>query len=280
MKAEQGWQNIAGERWAALQDLTDAQLGPFGRAALVRVEPRAGERALDVGCGAGQSTLELSALVGASGSVVGLDVSAPLLDRARARAASAPHANVEFVLGDAATTRLEPPFDLLFSRFGVMFFEDPVGAFTHLRTELRPGGRLGFVCWQPLAVNAWAREPLDAVRALRPGHPPPSMLEPGKPGPYFFSDPSFVAGVLGNAGFENVVIEPYVADALIGGARTLDAAVDFTLQIGPAARFVAEADLAGDERVRPALRAALAPFASERGVLAPHCTLLVTARRA
>ncbi len=279
MKAEQGWQNASGERWAALQDRTDAQLGPLGRAALARVDPRPGERALDVGCGAGQSTLELSELVGANGSVVGLDISEPLLNRARARAASARNRNIEFVLGNAATTRVEPAFDLVFSRFGVMFFEDPVAAFVHLKSELRAGGRLGFVCWQPLAVNGWARAPLDAVRALRPDQPPPAMLEPDKPGPFFFSEPSFVEHVLTRAGFENVVIEPHVMDVAIGGARTLEEAVDYTLQIGPAARFVSEAELTGDSRVRPALTAALAPYASERGVVTRACTLLVTARR-
>ena len=279
MKAADAWQNVAGERWAALQDLTDAQLGPLGRAALARVAPRSGERALDVGCGAGQSTLELSELVGASGSVIGLDISEPLLTRARARARTAGVENVEFVLGDAATAPLEPEFDLLFSRFGVMFFEEPVAAFAHLKTALRPGGRLGFVCWQPLAVNAWARAPLEAVRALRPGHPPPPMLEANKPGPFFFSEPSFVDGVLSRAGFEDVAIEPYVLHVPIGGARTLDEAVEFALQIGPASRFVADAELAGDSRLRPALRAAFAPYASERGVVAAHSTLLVTARR-
>lgn len=278
MKIEQGWQNTAGERWAQLQDLTDAQLGPLGRAALARIDPRPGERVLDVGCGAGQSTLELSELVGANGSVVGLDVSEPMLNRARVRAAHARHRNIEFVLGNAATARIEPKFDLLFSRFGVMFFEEPVAAFAHLRTELRPGGRLGFVCWQPLAVNAWARAPLTAVRGLRPGHPPPPMLDAGKPGPYFFSEPSVVERVLSRAGFEDIAIEPYVVDVPIGGAHTLDEAVDFTLQIGPAARFVADAELSADSRLRSALRAALAPYATGRGVVAPACTLIVTAR--
>src|SRR5262249_6049955 len=153
-------------------------------------------------------------------------------------------------------------------------------AFAHLESELRPGGRLGFVCWQPLAVNGWARDPLAAVRALRPEHPPPSMLDPDKPGPYFFSKPSFVESVLTQAGFEHVVMEPHVVDVPIGGARTLEQAVDYALQIGPAARFIAEAELTGDSRVRPALAAALAPYANERGVVAPACTLLVTARRA
>jgi SAM-dependent methyltransferase len=193
----------------------------------------------------GYSTLELGELVGASGSVVGLDVSEPLLARARERALGAKYRNIEFVLGNAATTKLELPFDLLFSRFG--------------------------------EVNEWASVPFAAVRALRPGHPPPALLAPDKPGPFFFSQPSFVTSVLESAGFEDVAIEPYTLDLRIGGSKTLAEAIDYTLQIGPSSRFVADAELGTDRRLRPALEAALAPFVSERGVVVTNRTWIVTA---
>jgi SAM-dependent methyltransferase len=279
MKAEIAWQDATGRRWAELQERTDAQLDPLGRAALERVDPRPGERALDVGCGAGQSTLELAELVGPRGSVVGVDISEPLLGRAKERVRAAGLTNVELVLGSAATTRLEPAFNLIFSRFGVMFFDEPVAAFAHLRATLVPGGRLGFVCWQPLEVNPWAQAPLAAVRSLRPEHPLLELLAPGKPGPFAFSDPELVRRILTDAGFVEVGVVPYELEVAIGGARTLAEAVDCSLQIGPAARFIADAGLEDEPRVPDVLAAALAPYATERGVLVPARTLLVSARR-
>jgi SAM-dependent methyltransferase len=278
MKAENSWQELAGQRWAELQERTDAQLDPLGRAAIELVAPQRGERVLDVGCGAGQSTLELSELVGSTGSVIGLDISEPLLARAGQRVNAGGHANVKLVLGNAATERFEQPFDLIFSRFGVMFFDDPVAAFAHLRQSLRPSGRLGFVCWQPIELNAWAHAPLQAVRALAPERPLPALLEPGKPGPFYFSDPTFVRGVLERAGFVDVRCEAREAVVAISGARTLDEAVDYSLQIGPAARFIVEAEGLSEARVREAIADALRPHLSTQGVLAPARTWLVTAR--
>src|SRR5690242_19837843 len=118
MKAEYAWQDAAGQRWAALQTRTDAHLGPLGQRVLALVAPARGERVLDVGCGAGQTTLELSELVGPTGSVVGVDISEPLLAAARERAQG--RDNIELRLGNAATERFERAFDLVFSRFGVM----------------------------------------------------------------------------------------------------------------------------------------------------------------
>jgi SAM-dependent methyltransferase len=279
MKAEIAWQDAAGRRWVELQERTDAQLDPLGRAALERVAPQTGERALDVGCGAGQSVLELAELVGPRGNVVGVDVSEPLLGRAKERVAAARLSNVELLLANAASVRVEPAVDLIFSRFGVMFFEDPVAAFAHLRTTLVPGGRLGFVCWQPLAVNLWAAAPLAAVKKLRPEHPQLELLAPGKPGPFAFSDAKVVENLLERAGFTHVTIVPHEAEVAVGGARTLEDAVEYSRQIGPAARFIADAGLEADPRLHDALTEALAPHASERGVLVPARTLLVTAKR-
>jgi SAM-dependent methyltransferase len=279
MKAEIGWQDIAGERWAALQSRTDAQLGPLGRAAMGLVAPVRGERALDVGCGAGESTLELAELVGPAGSVVGVDVSEPLLTAARERVRASGHSQVELVLGNAATERYAQPFDLVFSRFGVMFFEDSVAAFANLRAALKPGGRLGFVCWQALAQNPWAEAPLAAVRALKPEHPVPELLAPGRPGPFALSSAPLVQDLLEAAGFRQIRVTPDDRLVPIGGARTLDEAVDYSLQIGPAARFIADAELAEDPRVRGAIAGALAPFASDVGVLVPARTFFVRAER-
>jgi ubiquinone/menaquinone biosynthesis C-methylase UbiE len=262
-----------------MQEQTDAQLGPLGQAVIDVLAPKAGERALDVGCGAGQTLLDLAERVGASGHVVGVDVSAPLVARARERVARAGLGHVEIVLADAATARFDSPFDLLFSRFDVMFFDDSVAGFKNLFDAVRPGGRLGFVCWQAMELNVWASAPLAAIRRLAPDQPLPAMYLPGEPGPFRFADPASVCGMLEAAGFARVLVEPREHAITVGGARTLEEAVEFSLQIGPAARFAAEADPALVPKFRDALFEALVPYAGERGVVIPAHVLVVTAAR-
>lgn len=273
------WQAAAGERWAALHARTNVQLDPLGRKAMAVAAPVAGERVLDVGCGAGESTVQLAELVGPEGSVVGVDISGALLEAARARADRAGQTHVQFVLGNAATERFTEPFDLVFSRFGVMYFEDSVAAFANLRKALKPSGRLGFVSWQALAANPWADTPLAAVRTLHPHHSVPDPLVPGKPGPFYLCEPALVKDILERAGFHELSITPHDEPVLFGGSLTLEDAVEYALQIGPAARFVAHADLEGDPRVPKLIANALAPFAGPDGLFIPARTLVVTARR-
>ena len=135
-------------------------LAPLGEAAIARLHPDPGEHVLDIGCGTGTTTLELARLVGNSGQVTGVDVSAPMLDEARRRAADAGLANVSFVVADAGVHQFEPRhFDAAFSRMGIMFFAEAAAGFTNLRRALRPGGRLTFVCWRSPEENSWVTEP-------------------------------------------------------------------------------------------------------------------------
>jgi ubiquinone/menaquinone biosynthesis C-methylase UbiE len=150
------WKGQSGERWVAHQARLDARVAVFGQAAIEAAAPATGERVLDVGCGAGASSLALAARVGAGGHVLGLDISEPLIGRARALAPQ--DTPVQFRVADAGSAELpEGAFDILFSRFGVMFFNDPTGAFTHRRRALKPGGRVAFVCWRGMAENDWVR---------------------------------------------------------------------------------------------------------------------------
>ena len=156
------WNGRAGHTWAEYQVILDAQLEPLGREAQRALKPLPGERILDVGCGAGQTSLALAEAVGPQGEVVGADLSGPLLKIARGRAAGLP---VRFQLADAQTSDFGgAPFDAVYSRFGVMFFEGPAVAFANLKKALKPGGRLAFVCWRPFDENALMRLPLDAMR--------------------------------------------------------------------------------------------------------------------
>ena len=176
------WNEVAGPRWVRFQEGLDRQLAALAEAALGRAAPAPGEAVLDVGCGCGATTLELGRRVGGSGRALGVDISRPMLERARARAQAAGGAG-RLRRGRRADGEFEAgAFDLLFSRFGVMFFTDPAAAFANLRRALRPGGRVAFLCWQRFADNPWMLVPLGAVaqhvslplRRVRPTRPVPS----------------------------------------------------------------------------------------------------------
>jgi SAM-dependent methyltransferase len=200
MDEEQVWDDLVAAPWIRHGDVVDGQSHRFGAAAMDRLDPLAGATVLDVGCGLGTTTWALAERTGPEGSVTGVDLSEPFVRTARARG----HApNVTFVVADAATVDL-PPFDALYSRFGVMFFPDPVAAFTHLRALTRPGGRLAFACWQEAGLNPWMLEP---VIAAVPVLGPPQLPPPGAPGPFAFGDAAVVRGVLEGAGWSDVEID-------------------------------------------------------------------------
>jgi len=270
------WNEQAGQTWVAVQALIDAQIRPLGQAAMQRAGLAAGERVLDVGCGCGDTTLELARRVAPDGSVLGADISAPMLEQARRNAAAA-NVVATFMQADAQTHHFEPAsFDIVFSRFGVMFFADPTAAFSNLRRALRPNGRVAFVCWQGIADNPWMLLPMTA--ALQHLSPPP-LPAPGAPGPFAFADPDHVRGILDRAGFSDVALESVQMKLLIGGGRDLDATVDFALKMGPAARALRDAaDPAVVPLVIAAVREALKPYQGADGVRMDSASWVVTAR--
>lgn len=265
------WNDAAGRTWASLQDRIDRQIRPLGLAAMDRLAPVPGETLLDVGCGCGDTSLELTRRVGPEGEVLGLDVSAPMLEVARRRAEEAGAEGLEFRQADAQTAALPGGRDAVFSRFGVMFFADPEAAFQNLRRSLRPGGRLGFVCWRPLSENLWMRLPAETAAGLVPPAPPP---EPGAPGPFAFADPDRVRGVLAAAGFTGTEITPH--DEAIGGLD-LDDTVEMSFRVGPLGAILRERpDLAPVLRAR--VREAVRPWLRGDAVYMPSATWLVSAR--
>jgi SAM-dependent methyltransferase len=274
------WNEGAGAAWIAHQERLDAQLAPIGALVRERAEPVPGERVLDVGCGCGGSTLELAEAVGAAGRVVALDISGPMLERARRRAQEVGlDARIEFRLGDAQHAPLESgATDLVFSRFGVMFFADSVAAFANLRRALRMGGRLAFVCWQARERNPWMTAPaLAAARHVAFPPPPP----PDAPGPFAFGDRERVRGILGRAGFADVAFEAFEAPIALGGGDVEDA-VELMMAVGPVGAALREAKAPAEQRARvvSAVREALAGFVTPRGVEAPAAAWIVTARNA
>jgi SAM-dependent methyltransferase len=229
------WNGTAAERWVREQDGMDRALGPFGLAAMERLAPAAGEGIVDVGCGSGHTLLQLAERVGSGGRVLGVDPSRPLLERARERTRHL--RQVELCEGDAASLSLPGPLHGLFSRFGVMFFADPAQAFSSLRAQLEPGARLSFVCWQPLADNAWSAVPLSVACSVLGEAPVPP--DPTAPGPFAFASPVRVNGVLRDAGWHHVEIEAFRTSVLMS-SEGAESAVNFMVQLGPVSRLLAQ----------------------------------------
>ena len=266
------WNTTAGETWARRQQQLDRQLEVLGLEAMRVLAPAPGERILDIGCGCGETTLELAARVGPSGAVVGVDISEPMLEVARRREPPTGAARPAFRNLDAQTADLgAAAFDGAFSRFGVMFFADPTAAFANIRAALKPGGRLAFVCWRPFQDNPWMREPMAAAAPLLPPLPP---VDPVAPGPFAFADDGRVRGILADAGFGGIAIAPF--DTRIGGS-SVEETVSLTLQVGPLGRILREMpDKA--EAVVGAVRAAIQPHDTPGGVLMPAAVWIVSAR--
>lgn len=281
-KMADSWNGLLGARWVKHQEMMDGFLSPLGASGLRALAAKPGEKIIDVGCGSGATSLELALAVGPDGAVLGVDISETLLGLARQRAAAA-GLSVEFAHADAQSHAFHGPYDAIFSRFGVMFFADPVAAFTNMHRALRPGGRLAFVCWQPMDKNPFFRRPVDAVLARldsavdRAAVAQTMMTTPNEPGPFAFEDSARVTDILRRAGFDDIQVAP-AADS--HGALTQEAFRDALVSIGPVSRYL-ETNPALKEPILAALEESLIkPFTDADGnVAVPSATWIVTASK-
>jgi SAM-dependent methyltransferase len=255
------WNGALGQRWVTMQREIDRIVMPFGAAALKAAAPQPGERVIDVGCGCGDTSIEIARIVGEAGTVLGIDVSRPMLEVARSRGALLNCAHLAFREGDASEAGLPANTDLLFSRFGVMFFSQPSQAFSHLRKSLRTGGRCVFVCWRAPRDNAWAMTPLSAARTAMGVTPTPA--DPDAPGPFAFADDGRLRTILSLAGFGAIDIQRF--DAVLSLGATPRSAAEGTVQIGPVSRFVREVGAEHLPIILDAVERALAPLAAPDG---------------
>ena len=271
----QYWNSAAGEKWVRHHEVIDKQLEVVTDVLLETAAPQPGEAVLDVGCGTGATLLRIAAAVGETGSALGCDISSSMLGLARQRIAAAGVRNVVLVQGDAQSHDFrDDTFDLLISRFGVMFFADPTAALANLRRPMRRGGRLAFVCWGSLADNPFFLLPMQtATRHLGPTEPPP----PRTPGPLAFSDPDYVSEILVAAGWRDIRIEERQPTLL--GRATAEEQAEFSIELGPVSRLIAERQpgAATVALLRAELTKELATYATESGIVIPSKLYYVTA---
>lgn len=261
------WNGNAGTTWVNSQESMDVMLAPLTAPLLEAASAQSGERCIDVGCGCGDTSLQL-AQTGAN--VWGVDISQPMLERAADRAKSLDLQNTTFSTADAAAEKFSAEHDLVFSRFGVMFFADPVSAFRNLHSSLLATGRLCFLCWQPPGKNPWMSTAGAAIKPFmqEPATPP----DPRAPGPFAFADTDYLNGLLDQAGFKNIDISPVTAQMHI--ADNLDDAVEFQQRIGPLARALSELEGEQQEHALAAARAELSKHMTDDGLnLGASCWL-------
>ena len=274
------WNGRAGESWVRHNSLLEQLLAEPGRECMNLLPRTPAMQILDVGCGCGNQTLELAARLDASSTVIGVDISEPMLGLARELKAAndnALSAEVQFALGDASEPLFdEASFDAIYSRFGVMFFEEPVAAFSALRNSLKSGGRLGFVCWREPKLNPFFNAPMEAALTVLPA---PAPSAPGAPGPFGLADDNMIQTTLRLAGFKDVSVAPLNLTLSVGAETPFDALFEELIQIGPAAALIAQSDPSLKEKAREAVYNRLTDFyASGQGVSFDANFWLVTAR--
>ncbi|MGH7065995.1 MAG: methyltransferase domain-containing protein [Stellaceae bacterium] len=270
------WNQVAGPRWAAAPEARERRNRESIALLLDRLALAGGERVLEIGCGAGALTVPLATAAGGSGRIVALDISEPMLGAARKRIAEHGIGNVELRLGDAQVFAFEKDaFDVATSRMGVMFFADPAAAFGNIKGGLKPGGRLVFACWAPLAENRhWLISYDVALRHLGPPAPPPAH----EPGPLAFGDPDYIRGVLTAAGFAEIAVDR-AHPTIICGAPDEEARQ--AVAMGPTARLIEEKkpDEATRQTIIREIEAAFAAEAASGPIRLAATIFLVSARR-
>jgi len=268
------WSQLA-PTWLELEDELEKVGGLPGQLAMDRLNLLAGQRVVDLGCGAGRTTLELASRVGRDGEVVGVDIAAEMLARGRERTARLGIGNIEFLHADVQTHDLgEGRFDAAYSRFGVMFFTDPAAAFANIRRALRPGGVLSFVCWQSVLDNEWMLIPGAAVATVTGSLPP--MPGPEEPGPMSLADPDRLRAVLDAAGFDSVAIAPHADQVVINEDRIPEVALT-SIQVGVLRQALRDVDEQTRQRALVAIEEALRARLQNGEVRASRGVLLVTA---
>jgi SAM-dependent methyltransferase len=279
------WNGRVGETWARYQDRLDRAFAPLTDVLAETTGPLSGERIVDIGCGCGDLALTLAMRIGRAGHVLGIDISRPMLAVAQVRgvALKGDHATLEWREADASRYVFSATHDLLVSRVGVMFFDEPVAGLRNLGTALKPGGRFAFLCWRDFEHNPWVAYPSEQISDIAPRQ----IGDPHAPGPFAFADKARVCDLLKQAGFAEISAVPIETSVLLGAATGADAAtravenaLDLSLRTGPVGAVMREADDALKQEVRRRLSAAFAPLVKDGEVRLPGALWLYSGRKA
>lgn len=267
------WDEEEGHHWVAEAEHFDRMLEPYGDKVIAALSPEPGEKILDVGCGNGALSLDVAARVGPQGHVLGLDLSGPMLSLAKQRAGERGLSNVAFEKSDVQVHHFDPAArDGVMSRFGVMFFDDPAAAFANLRSAVRSGGRLAFMCWQEPLQNDWLMVPGATMLEFVPM---PEMPAPGAPGPFGLADADRTRTILTEAGWTDVNLEPVEVQQWLGADPA--SAIEFLSHTEIAKTFLGETDDDTKAKVWKAIETKLAEYTTDDGVHLTGRTWLVTA---
>lgn len=272
------WNDTLADKFEQFREILMNGLSYHSRIPLEKLQVPPGSRIVDVGCGWGDTALTLARKTGPNGSVLGLDCVDRFMDKGRRDAAAEGLEQVRFEAADVERYAFEADFDLCFSRFGMMFFENPVAAMRNVRRALKPGGELVFIVWRSIEDNPWFGVPKQVVLEFL--EPPGDEARSCGPGPFSMASTEVVSKQLEIAGFEDVAFERIDGPVTVGAS--LDDAVRFQLALGPAGEVFREAGAEAErqrERIEQALRDALAPYLEETGVVMPSSSWTITARR-
>jgi ubiquinone/menaquinone biosynthesis C-methylase UbiE len=276
----QAWNTVLFDKFVRFKHLLITGLAGHSDEVLSRRLFPEGARVLDVGCGFGDSTLKIAALVGGTGQAVGVDCAENFVRAAEQEGKSVGLRNATFFKADVQVDELRDPYDHAFARFGTMFFMTPGAAMRNIRKALKPGGVLTQVVWRKREDNPWLYDAELAVRGIVPvvSHEDTKEVHCG-PRPFSMAGPDMVSAMLKSAGFDHIAFERFDTDICIG--RNLDDAVEFAMALGPAGEIMRLAGAEG-ERLKPrvvrALRDALSTHERKDGVWAPSSTWFITAR--
>jgi ubiquinone/menaquinone biosynthesis C-methylase UbiE len=270
------WNSTYTRAWADEYEAIDRLLAGLTRVAVDHAAPKLGERVVDIGCGSGTTVLELAARVGPGGYVLGADVSKPSVEKARERIAAAGIRQAEVALCDVSNHVFPAnSSDLVFSRFGVMFFADPVATFANIRKAMKRDGRLALAVFRTLQENKWATAILAAVRHLLPPITPPGPEDPGQ---FSWGDAARVHRILETAGFQDVSLTPHDPAMPLAGRGGAAEAASFMLRVGPVVRATSDASEEQRKEVREALEAFFQNHEGPQGIVLQGAIWIVTAR--
>jgi len=276
IKQKQFWSGAGGDVWVDKQREMDIMLNPLGERAIQGLDLSGEKKILDIGCGCGATTLEIAKAV-TQGEVIGVDISEPMLERATKTASDMMLNNTSFQVKDVQVDEMPLSyFDIAFSRFGVMFFEDPFEAFKNINHSLKDNGQLSFVCWQHASLNPWQSLSIQVIKEFL-DLPAPA---PKSPGPFAFEDKSYINEILAESGFRDIEIKDNQEDIVMFSGKSIREACEDYLTINPVVtEMLKNSPTELREEILEALIGKFSDFHNNEGLLFPSATWIVTAKK-